>query len=324
MNRDCTEPSNQIEQHSNNGIISIADSRTGEIHQHNEDTIIYCPQQLLFGVFDGVGGEINGADSARTAGSLIQKTLSALPDNIAAADTETAIFRAIVEANYAVTFQAMADGIETGTTVLVTKLLLDQEHTTAVIGSAGDSRAYLFRDKHLEQITQDDGLLTDVVHGITDPETRKLYQFHLNNITKAADYSGKPKDLKFYFDHRNYIHQAIGKIPINPHLYTIELLPGDKLLLLTDGITDNLTDQEIENPLLDSPTAKTALSVLFTQSVSRSREPFGLRPKFDDMSAIIIDLPLPGQPTTSSPTSIHFPEPPPDLQDDTKPTHSIN
>ncbi len=72
---------------------------------------------------------------------------------------------------------------------------------------------------------------------------------------------------------------------IHPETKTV-IKPGDRILLCSDGIHDNLTDAEIESILLREPRTIAARN-LVQNAINRSHEEC-LRAKKDHMSAIVI------------------------------------
>jgi serine/threonine protein phosphatase PrpC len=93
-----------------------------------------------------------------------------------------------------------------------------------------------------------------------------------------------------YFRLRGGITQALGG-PMPPIIHIDEIIvhPGDRILLCTDGIHDNLTDDEIEQVLRTSP-RNAAARVLVERAILRSHEERSMtvRAKPDDMSAIVL------------------------------------
>ena len=91
------------------------------------------------------------------------------------------------------------------------------------IAQVGDSRAYLLRDKNLNQLTQD--------HSVVWP----LYK---NAIISKEDISRHPQ--------KNLITRSIGTQPqVEVDLQKGEALEGDVYLLCSDGLTDVLSDPDI-------------------------------------------------------------------------------
>ena len=104
------------------------------------------------------------------------------------------------------------------------------------IGNAGDSRAYLLRDGLLKQMTDDHSQVWKEVKAgkMTREEAQKS---------------------KF----RNVISKGIGLFQeVDPDIVTFTLEEGDTFLLCSDGLTTEVSDQEIANILATSATAQTA------------------------------------------------------------------
>ncbi len=110
----------------------------------------------------------------------------------------------------------------------------------------------------------------------------------IDQATEANQLSDTEREI---FNKRNGITQSLGHLtPKNPtlniHTAQIVALPGDRILLCSDGIHDNLTDAEIE-AILRREARTTVARHLVQHAIDRSREEC-LRAKKDDMSAIVI------------------------------------
>ena len=111
--------------------------------------------------------------------------------------------------------------------------------------------------------------------------------YRIDQVMRADQLS----DTEFsYFRLRGGITQALGG-PVPPviHVNNVALRPGDRVLLCTDGIHDNLTDQEIETILRSTFRTSTA-RILVEHALHRSREERSttIRAKPDDMTAAVI------------------------------------
>jgi protein phosphatase len=154
-----------------------------------------------------------------------------------------------------------------------------------VYAHVGDSRIYLLRNnKPLERLTSDDGLLARLV------ENNIVDQIAALRIDQAV-HADQLSDTEFnYFRLRGGITQALGG-PVAPTIHTGEVIiaPGDRILLCTDGIHDNLTDGEIGAIVKNGPRT-TAARLLIEQSLERSHQDRSttIRAKPDDMSAIVV------------------------------------
>jgi serine/threonine protein phosphatase PrpC len=154
-----------------------------------------------------------------------------------------------------------------------------------IYAHVGDSRIYLLQsEKPLQRLTSDDGLLAKLVENqiINDKDALRIDQAMIADELSDIELS--------YFKLRGGITQALGG-PLAPtiHIDQIPIQPGDRILLCTDGIHDNLTDREIEAILRDSPRTASA-RILVERSLERSHEDRSrtIRAKPDDMSAIVI------------------------------------
>ncbi|HEY6540446.1 MAG TPA: PP2C family protein-serine/threonine phosphatase [Ktedonobacteraceae bacterium] len=155
------------------------------------------------------------------------------------------------------------------------------------VAHVGDSRVYLLRtDQPLQRLTRDDGYFTLRVedHTINEEDAVRIDQ-----ATEADQLNDTEREI---FNKRNGITQSLGhrihKKNPTPTIHTAQtnVVPGDRILLCSDGIHDNLTDSEIE-AILRQEARTTAARHLVQTAVNRSHEEC-LRAKKDDMSAIVI------------------------------------
>jgi len=173
----------------------------------------------LFGVADGMGGHQAGEVASAMALSVIQQYIE---DNLGLLTGEQMVENALAAANASVFAKASSSAKfrSMGTTVT----LLYREGRTAFIGHVGDSRAYLFRNGALKQLTADHSLVARLVEEgeITEEEARRHPQ-------------------------RNIILKALGlERQVDADVVAVEILPGDAFLLATDGLTGLVDDGAIE------------------------------------------------------------------------------
>ena len=167
----------------------------------NEDTFVVRPP--LYAVCDGMGG----ANAGEVASGLAAETLAA---EVAKG---TPVHAAAEAANAAVYRRAHDNVEQTGMGTTLTAFVL--EGSTARFAHIGDSRAYLLRDGALRQVSDDHSLVGEMVRDgrLTEEE--------------AAVHP-----------HRSILSRALGT---EPHArideFTEEVLPGDVLLLCSDGLS---------------------------------------------------------------------------------------
>jgi len=101
------------------------------------------------------------------------------------------------------------------------------QNKKGVLGNVGDSRAYLFRDGVLEQLTEDHSLVNEQVRsGLISEEEAKTHQF------------------------KNIITRSLGVTPeVDVDLVSKKLKVGDSFLLCSDGLSNLVSQEEMENEL---------------------------------------------------------------------------
>ena len=107
-------------------------------------------------------------------------------------------------------------------------------------------------------------------------------------MVTQSDLNALSEQERNLFLTRNQILSALGSGDIQPHIYLIVLKPGDKILLTSDGIHDNLTRGEIDRVVKITPAHRVAdVLVEGAQMMSRGGS---LRSKADDTSAIVVEV----------------------------------
>jgi protein phosphatase len=134
------------------------------------------------------------------------------------------IVELIDEANRRIWERSVQDPDTAGMGTTVTAALVDADDGKVVIGHVGDSRAYLYRDSRLEQLTTDHSLVVELVEsGILTPEEAERHP------------------------QRSAITRAVGTEPtVEVDAFSVDGQPGDLYLICSDGLTDMLTADEVE------------------------------------------------------------------------------
>jgi protein phosphatase len=220
----------------------------GRGRPENEDRYLVDHEDRLYAVADGMGGHRAGEVASATAIDALQ-----------AAFAEGApLDQAVGEANAAV-FEKASSNLEMrgmGTTLTAAALLDDHR---ALLGHVGDSRAYLMRDGAVTQITEDHSLVEQLVReGRLSPE-------------EAASHPQKA-----------IITRALGIDPdVEVDTYPVDLRPGDRLLLCSDGLTNMLADTAIAGVLRRQSDPQEAAELL----VEMANEAGG----DDNITVVVID-----------------------------------
>ena len=182
-------------------------------------------EDFLLVVADGMGGHPAGDVASHIAMKTLIDAFPALPDG----DLGLALKQAYRRANEAVFQAGEAEPAQAGMGTTMTSALLHGKYAT--VANVGDSRAYLLRGDTLTQVTRDHTVVSDeVVQGRITAEAAR-------------------RDPR-----RNRLTHAIGTHPKLesklPSIFELTLLPGDRLLLCSDGLYDVLDDVDIRRALL--------------------------------------------------------------------------
>lgn len=198
----------------------------GRKREHNEDNYLVDKKLGLFVVCDGMGGhaagEVASALAVRTLHDEIRKEADLLRDYVEGASGGSRVSKrdvlnmlefAVNRASSRVHSEAAKDAKKRGMgTTLVTLLVVG---TQAFIIYVGDSRIYLLRDGLLEQITEDHTVYNELIKRKKMPreQVEQLAQKHA--ITRAVG----------VYEH------------VEPDTLVIDVLPGDRFLLCSDGLS---------------------------------------------------------------------------------------
>jgi len=183
----------------------------GRVRPGNEDAFLVTDDVRLIAVADGMGGHQAGEVASATA-------ISALLDCVNRGD---AIGDAITAANEAVLTRAAEDQALRGMgTTMTAGVVADG---ALRIGHVGDSRAYLLRDGALRQLTTDHSVIAELIAAGELTEAEALVDPRRAMITRALGIDGA----------------------IAVDVFSVELAPGDRLLLCSDGLTTMIRDDVI-------------------------------------------------------------------------------
>lgn len=195
----------------------------GKRRNHNEDAFLALPDDGIFVVADGVGGRACGEVAAAMVVEAFSDAAPRLRDRVLAyanapgLDTRNDVLAAIDEvlqvASRRIYERAEAEGRVGMTTTVVSAVLAAG---TAFVAHVGDSRSYLVRDAQIRQLTEDHSMVNELVR--------------TGKMTYEEARASR---------HRHVITRAVGLYPnVQPSLAAVDLLPGDRVLLCTDGLSD--------------------------------------------------------------------------------------
>src|SRR5688500_5559934 len=197
-------------------------SDVGRVRKDNQDSGYAGP--WLLAVCDGVGGAARGDLASATAIGQLRK-IDAKPPSPPSDDMRGQVAGAQHRANDRIAELVDDDPTLSGTSTTATLALFDGAKLT--FGHVGDSRAYLFRDGEIRQVTKDHTFVQSLIDEgrITEEESRT--HPHRNLILKAID----------------------GVHDIDADLFDLEIQRGDRLLFCSDGASGVLDDGRLADVL---------------------------------------------------------------------------
>ncbi len=265
---------------------------------HLEDrTLVSCGMRL-FGVFDGVSSGGGGAQVATMAADAVQDrvgqratpptTVREAQDLLAGALGKAN--EAIAEYNERVGGGSHASATTAAVLLIFQPLRLEQPALVAVVATVGDSRVQLWRDNTFRTLTLDHSYLAS-----SDPQTAKAQQDRLDDARSLEDLPDPMEQAAF--THRNLIASALDGVgTLDARFYAFRMVAGDRLLIDSDGIHDNLNRHDLAE-LVAEPTDAQQTAEAVTKAaweVSQRNPEQDPRAKPDDMSVIVVDVPDPG------------------------------
>ena len=201
-------------------ISGTGESHVGLVRADNQDSAFVGPTCIL--VADGVGGGAAGeVASATTAYAVAAAALMHAGEDPAAVLRE-AVRLAQAQVRAGVSADPRREGMATTLTAVCT------DGARFVLAHLGDSRAYVLRDGALTRVTRDHTYVQDL-----------LDEGRLDEAG-AAEHPW-----------RNVVMRTVnGAEDTTPDLLALDLVPGDRILLASDGLTDLVDEPVIEQTLV--------------------------------------------------------------------------
>lgn len=191
---------------------------------------------ILAVLADGMGG-LSGGE--RVSQKIVMEALT-FGSTLQANQVPTALPGMVAGINHAVNQMLGPKGLYTSGSTVVSALITGNALRWI---SVGDSRIYLYRDGQISQLSRDHDLLQDwmpdilegkrsMAEALRDPNGRKLTSFIGMGELRHVDYNRTP----------------------------IPLLPGDRVLLMSDGVYGTVSDAEMAAILRDCGSVQLAAS----------------------------------------------------------------
>lgn len=227
--------------------LSMADYSEQGPREANEDAVMLTGYTVTGGfscvlavVADGLGGLSNGEVASRCAVETIQRHLVCYrnPD-------EDALYDAIQEASRKV-YEA-----QTGADMRTTVAALWVDRFRAYAAHVGDTRIYQFRDGKI------------------------IYQSTDHSVAQMAVDIGKlaQSDIRQSKDRNRLIRTLGGEEPPRVDLEELEIQPGDRFLLCSDGFWEPVTEEDMVAAMKTGDTAETWLDAMRQNLARPGKEP---------------------------------------------------
>jgi len=241
-------------------VLEVATAtHSGMVRSHNEDSIAADAEIGLAVLADGMGGYNAGEVASGIAVAMISDEMKKL---LGGAETEAGsaedlLSEHVARANAAIYQAAQSQPQYSGMgTTLVVALWHDNK---MAVGHVGDSRLYRLRGETFEQVTRDHSLLQEQID--SGMITREQARFSQN---------------------KNLVTRAVGiDAEVETEVHTYPVQPGDIYLLCSDGLSDMVTDEDIQ---LTLSSLQANLSLAAEQLVQQANDNGGR----DNISVILV------------------------------------
>lgn len=224
----------------------------GHRRESNQDSYVVNPP--LFAVADGMGGHSLG----EVASGAVVRSLNTLAQS-GSADRETVI-EALSRAVDTIELDAADSDLGAGTTV--TGVYLTQENGAPLweCFNIGDSRVYQFFRGALSQITVDHSVVQHLIASGQITEEEAEIHPHANVITRAVGFNEEPV----------------------PDFSQLALVPGQRILICSDGLTKEITTSGIQHFLAENSSPEEAAQTLVQQALGNAGR--------DNVTVVVIDV----------------------------------
>lgn len=217
----------------------------GLLRSANQDAYYIDPEGRFFIVADGMGGHAGGQEASRIATTAIQNYLDERWHS--EEDSPTLLEKAMLQANHAILQDQRShpERSDMGTTAVVVIFREEEQHPWCA--HIGDSRLYRLRGSKLEQITEDHTWVARAIKvGEITPDQARSHPL------------------------RHVLAQCLGREDVRRiDVQPLQAQPGDRLLLCSDGLTEELSDQLIANHLKTIRACEKAAAALVNAAKDR-------------------------------------------------------
>lgn len=215
-------------------ILAYAKTDVGRKRKINQDSVLVNSKHNIFAVADGMGGHKGGEVASAMAIEALQEVLSG--EREAVSPLEEKIEKAYKLANERIYTKSHDPGFAELEGMGTTLVALIATHNKVYISNVGDSRAYLFTQGRLWQVTEDHSLVQEQLRAGLVQQGGNPELVGKNVITRSVGYE---TFVKADIIHRDYV-------------------PGEIYLLCSDGLSGLVSNQEIAKIIAQNPLDKVA------------------------------------------------------------------
>jgi PPM family protein phosphatase len=220
----------------------------GRVREGNEDSFLVEPP--LYAVADGMGGHRGGEVASQLALETVEHLFR---------EGQGTLAEQIREANRAVFERSAEDRAVAGMGTTLTAALVREGEVH--LAHVGDSRAYLLRAGAMRQLTQDHTLV--------------------GRMIRAGEISEAEAEVH---PHRNVLTRVVGTEPeVRVDERDVGLLEGDRLLLCSDGLTNMVTEDQVQAILEATPTNPQEAADRLVRAANRAGG-------VDNITVVVLDL----------------------------------
>jgi serine/threonine protein phosphatase PrpC len=193
-------------------------SDLGKVRKENEDRMLFDEATKLFGVADGVGGLPGGGEAAQEAVNVVTAAVQAAQRD---ADLDLRAIVTLANDSVAALGMRMSPGLGIGSTLTLGCV----RGNRLKIAHVGDSRAFFWRKGELVCLTED--------HSVENEARRRRARGEVVYYSESQ---------------RGALTRCIGQLmPPEVDLAELPLLPGDRFVFCTDGVTRLVSESEMRD-----------------------------------------------------------------------------
>ncbi|BDI22025.1 PP2C family serine/threonine-protein phosphatase [Herbiconiux sp. L3-i23] len=218
----------------------------------NEDSFV--AQSPLFAVADGMGGHSAG-DLASTA--VVTRLAEVIEADFIDPDV---VEHALNTAALDIERVSGRSALGTGTTVTGAALTLVGSDPYWAVFNIGDSRVYQLRGRLFEQVTVDHSVVQELVDSGAITKEQAEHHPDSNVITRAIGFNELPA----------------------PDLWMIPVTEGLRLMICSDGLTKELSDEDIRQQLVAGAPSRETATALVDAALGRGGR--------DNVTVLVVDV----------------------------------